>query len=81
MNLLIQEYFSAYIGLDRAGPYFSYTDPEVRLDPSDARFVDVIHTDAGLLGNSQTSGMLTFIQTEGQDNLVVILVLLVSFKL
>jgi pancreatic triacylglycerol lipase len=33
------------IGLDPAGPYFEDTDPKVRLDPTDALFVDVIHTD------------------------------------
>ncbi len=33
------------IGLDPAGPYFENTDPTVRLDPTDALFVDVIHTD------------------------------------
>ncbi|XP_060081751.1 pancreatic triacylglycerol lipase-like [Ylistrum balloti] len=32
-------------GLDPADPYFQYTDPEVRLDHTDAMFVDVIHTD------------------------------------
>jgi hypothetical protein len=34
-----------FIGLDPAGPYFENTDPSVRLDPTDALFVDVIHTD------------------------------------
>lgn len=82
LNLLIQEYFSAYIGLGPAGPYFSYTDPVVGLDPSDARFVDVIHTDAGLLGTSQNVGDVDFYPTGGsKKNLVVIFVLLVSFKL
>lgn len=32
-------------GLDPADPNFSYQPPEVRLDSSDARWVDVIHTD------------------------------------
>ena len=32
-------------GLDPAEPYFQYTDPAVRLDPTDATFVDVLHTD------------------------------------
>lgn len=32
-------------GLDTAGPYFENTDPIVRLDPTDAKFVDAIHTD------------------------------------
>ncbi|KAG8175503.1 hypothetical protein JTE90_009137 [Oedothorax gibbosus] len=36
-------------GLDPAGPWFSATPPEVRLDPTDALFVDVIHTDASAL--------------------------------
>lgn len=33
-------------GLDPAGPYFENTVPEVRLDISDAKFVDVIHGDS-----------------------------------
>lgn len=34
------------VGLDPAQPYFQEYEPDVRLDPSDAMFVDVIHTDA-----------------------------------
>ncbi|NXA22727.1 LIPR3 protein, partial [Ibidorhyncha struthersii] len=33
-------------GLDPAAPYFEGTPPEVRLDPSDANFVDIIHSNA-----------------------------------
>jgi len=33
-------------GLDPAEPHFSQTDPMVRLDPSDAIYVDIIHTDS-----------------------------------
>ncbi|XP_042207074.1 pancreatic triacylglycerol lipase-like isoform X1 [Homarus americanus] len=33
-------------GLDPAEPYFQHLPPSVRLDPSDALFVDVIHTDS-----------------------------------
>ena len=31
--------------MDPAGPYFEETDMIVRLDPTDAIFVDVMHTD------------------------------------
>lgn len=34
------------LGLDPAEPCFEGTPELVRLDPSDAQFVDVIHTDA-----------------------------------
>merc|ERR1719215_335775 len=39
-------------GLDPAGPYFENTPAEVRLDISDADFVDIIHTHAAKLGDS-----------------------------
>lgn len=32
--------------MDPAQPHFSRTDPVVRLDISDAKFVDIIHTNA-----------------------------------
>lgn len=48
-------------GLDPAEPHFSKTDPIVRLDPTDADFVDVIHTDGGLF----ISGGLGILQPIG----------------
>uniref|UniRef100_A0A663EHQ1 Triacylglycerol lipase n=1 Tax=Aquila chrysaetos chrysaetos TaxID=223781 RepID=A0A663EHQ1_AQUCH len=50
-------------GLDPAGPLFQYTPPTVRLDPSDAKFVDIIHTHAGIL---QTCGHLDFYPNGGK---------------
>lgn len=38
------------VGMDPALPLFSLDEPSERLDPSDARFVQVIHTCAGFLG-------------------------------
>lgn len=34
-----------FAGLDAAGPLFNDKPPEHRLDPTDAQFVDVLHTD------------------------------------
>ncbi|XP_068597768.1 inactive pancreatic lipase-related protein 1-like [Brachionichthys hirsutus] len=59
-------------GLDPAEPYFQDTDVSVRLDASDATFVDAIHTD-GLpfnsklgLGTSQSVGHLDFYPNGGE---------------
>ncbi|XP_069955111.1 pancreatic triacylglycerol lipase-like [Cherax quadricarinatus] len=57
-------------GLDPAEPYFEGTDPLVRLDPTDADLVDVIHTDAGPiltggLGILQPAGHLDFYPNGG----------------
>uniref|UniRef100_A0A8C5QM22 Triacylglycerol lipase n=1 Tax=Leptobrachium leishanense TaxID=445787 RepID=A0A8C5QM22_9ANUR len=60
-------------GLDPAEPYFQGTPIEVRLDPSDAPFVDVIHTDAAPvipnlgLGTSQLVGHLDFFPNGGEQ--------------
>ncbi|KAK5853517.1 hypothetical protein PBY51_014663 [Eleginops maclovinus] len=59
-------------GLDPAEPYFQDADASVRLDTSDATFVDVIHTD-GLpfntnlgLGMSQAVGHIDFYPNGGE---------------
>lgn len=58
-------------GLDPAEPFFSKTDPIVRLDRTDARYVDVVHTDAkpfvstGGLGLSEPIGHVDFYPNGG----------------
>jgi len=59
-------------GMDPAGPYFEDTDPEVRLDPTDATFVDNIHSDAAPLltlgfGLKQPLGHADFYPNLGRD--------------
>ncbi|CAK6436074.1 unnamed protein product [Pipistrellus nathusii] len=60
-------------GLDPAEPCFQGTPEEVRLDPSDAMFVDVIHTDALPIvpylgfGMSQKVGHLDFYPNGGKQ--------------
>jgi pimeloyl-ACP methyl ester carboxylesterase len=58
-------------GLDPAGPYFEDTDPIVRLDPTDAIYVDAIHTDANSaaqlgLGMMQAVGHTDFYPNGGR---------------
>ncbi|XP_074855666.1 pancreatic lipase-related protein 2-like [Carettochelys insculpta] len=57
-------------GLDPAGPFFEGTPPEVRLDLSDAEFVDVIHSNAAYspvvgFGMVNTMGHLDFYPNGG----------------
>ncbi|XP_052569236.1 pancreatic lipase-related protein 2 [Peromyscus californicus insignis] len=60
-------------GLDPAEPCFEGLPEEVRLDPSDAMFVDVIHTDSAPIvpylgfGMSQKSGHLDFFPNGGKE--------------
>ncbi|KAL1375308.1 hypothetical protein pipiens_004702 [Culex pipiens pipiens] len=64
-------------GMDPAEPMFSDTDPIVRLDTSDAKFVDIIHTDAtpwvqrwprpGGLGMYQSIGHVDFYPNGGSN--------------
>ncbi|XP_030380899.1 pancreatic triacylglycerol lipase [Scaptodrosophila lebanonensis] len=60
-------------GLDPAAPLFTDTDTIVRLDRSDAHFVDIVHTDAnplmkGGLGIYQRIGHVDFYPNGGFDN-------------
>lgn len=52
-------------GLDPAGPGFFLRGPNMRLDPTDADFVDVIHTAAGTFGHFANLGHVDFYPNGG----------------
>ncbi|XP_054980771.1 lipase member H [Sorex araneus] len=54
-------------GLDPAGPLFNGKSPEDRLDPGDAHFVDVIHSDTDALGYREPLGNIDFYPNGGTD--------------
>ncbi|XP_067933200.1 pancreatic lipase-related protein 2-like [Watersipora subatra] len=64
-------------GLDPAEPYFQGYNTGIRLDPSDAKFVDIIHSDGdsileivkgeGGFGTSELSGHADFFPNGGED--------------
>ncbi|EDV23026.1 uncharacterized protein TRIADDRAFT_57869 [Trichoplax adhaerens] len=54
-------------GLDPAGPKFVGLANAVKLDKTDADFVDIIHSDAGTFGTTEPSGHLDFWPNNGVD--------------
>ncbi|XP_010736283.2 lipase member H [Larimichthys crocea] len=53
--------------LDPAGPQFTGTSKEDRLDPTNAQFVDVLHTDMDALGFREPLGHIDFYANGGAD--------------
>ncbi|CAO1409451.1 unnamed protein product [Diamesa hyperborea] len=52
-------------GLDPALPLFAFKDKDHKLDPSDAEFVDVYHTNALIQGQIAKTGDVDFIMNNG----------------
>ncbi|CAG9824110.1 unnamed protein product [Phaedon cochleariae] len=52
-------------GMDPAGPLFKKWPKSLKLDASDAEFVDVIHTDAGIFGYPTSVGHVDFWPNQG----------------
>ncbi|XP_074616701.1 pancreatic lipase-related protein 2-like [Acropora palmata] len=52
-------------GLDPASPYYTDRDPDVRLDPTDAKYVDVIHTNLPIIASKQRVGHIDFFPNGG----------------
>ncbi|KAF2893874.1 hypothetical protein ILUMI_12299 [Ignelater luminosus] len=57
---LCEQKLGRITALDPAGPLFSYLSNDRRLDPSDAKFVDVIHTNQEYLGFYGDCGTVDF---------------------
>ncbi|XP_060516291.1 pancreatic triacylglycerol lipase-like isoform X7 [Cylas formicarius] len=54
------------VGLDPAGPLFSERDTSNRLDPTDGQFVQVIHTNDGVLGFGINMGHADYFPNGGK---------------
>ena len=57
--------FSLHKGLDPAGLYFTATKNEAHLDKTDAKYVDIIHTNAGFVGTADVVGHTDFFPNGG----------------
>lgn len=54
------------LGLDPAMPFFCKNDKSGRLDPSDAQYVQVVHTCAGFLGVNYDMGHADYYANDGR---------------
>ena len=59
-NISIIKHFYWLLGLDPASVHFITDRTDLRLDESDALYVDVIHSNAGVLGTTIPSGHTDF---------------------
>lgn len=64
-NNLRPQKLSRITGLDPAMPGFAFVSDENKLDPSDANFVDIIHTNAFLQGKVERCGHVDFYMNGG----------------
>lgn len=68
IKYLTDETIGRITGLDPAAPLFEWPEPEnldELLDPSDATFVDIIHTNAGHLGMIRPAGHVDYYPNGG----------------
>jgi hypothetical protein len=63
--LVIFKILTFFLGLDPAGVLFSSSGPEERLDSSQAKLVDVVHTSGGFLGFKKRIGHRDFYPNGG----------------
>lgn len=61
----VNGFINKIVALDPAGPLFSFPLSSYRLDASDARYVEVIHTNGGLLGILEPLGDADFYPNGG----------------
>ncbi|KAJ8347862.1 hypothetical protein SKAU_G00264510 [Synaphobranchus kaupii] len=66
-NFKGRERIGRITALDPAGPQFTGTAPDHRLDATDALFVDVLHTDMDALGFREPLGHIDFYANGGAD--------------
>lgn len=56
-----------FVALDPALPLFVTSDKDKKIDKSDAKFVDVLHTNSLLKGKLERSGHVDFFANNGVD--------------